>query len=78
MATQIKLKVIPAEEVNPKTMTILDGLANPGPLIKSEDADDPEYVCGNCGKVLLIGVQPAQVEGAVLQCWCRAYNDGTI
>lgn len=71
-----KLKLIPAAKVNPKAMTIFDGSANPGPFAHVEGSDDPEHVCGACGKVLLIGMQPGQFTGIVLRCECGAYNDG--
>jgi hypothetical protein len=60
-----KLKLIPAAKVNPKAITIFDGSANPGPFAHVEGSDDPEHVCGACGKVLLIGMQPGQFTGIV-------------
>ena len=58
-------------------MAILVISESPGAFLKVEGVDDPEHVCGGCGKVLLIGMQPGQMSGVVLRCPCGAYNDGS-
>ena len=46
------------------------------------NGDDTEYTCAACGRVLLAGAQPGQLNTIIIQCGgphgCSAYSDATI
>jgi len=65
----IPLIVIPA----PEARTVVGGL--PGSDSVPVRGDGPlSFSCGQCGRVLLSGVQPGDAQGMTFVCGCGAYN----
>lgn len=53
------------------TKTVLKIKAKPG----IRGGDGINYLCGNCGNVLISGTHEGQVRKLVFHCSCGAYND---
>jgi DNA-directed RNA polymerase subunit RPC12/RpoP len=68
--TEVRLKVIPPPEEG--TRAVLQGKSLP--IIKGPG--QYTYLCGNCGAVLIEGVDEGQVRDIVIPCpRCGRYNE---
>jgi hypothetical protein len=80
VAERHTLMKIPAFDVRPQRVKILDGLRlfrMTGETVQmaAQKRPDPVWTCGGCGSPLAVGIQPGQLLGRVLRCGkCRSYN----
>jgi hypothetical protein len=69
----IKLKVIPEPQPYSRSVLIMDGTET---LFFKGYTSNLKFICGNCGAVLMEGIEKNQVKNIVLKCNnCNSFNE---
>ena len=67
----IKLPIIIMPKEGTRTVISL-GI---GSSMRGKGEGDVNYLCGNCGRVLVNGAREDQIRNIVFHCPCGSYND---